>query len=98
ARDIRRHDSCPAEGAVDEPARGGASEEFVVGGELAAPDPERIAVGRALLEPGGKQPRRAERVDVARVGDAADIIERVAAAIRDLIDREMRARAVPAVF
>src|SRR5581483_4523195 len=49
-----------------------------------------------LLEPGGEQPRGGEGVDVARVGDAADVVGHGPPAVVDLIDGDVRRGAFPA--
>ena len=86
----------PAEGAVDQAARGLAGDEFIVAGELAEAERDAIFFRVAVLEPGREQPRGRQRVDVARVGDAADIIDGVEPAIVDVEHGEMGARALPA--
>ena len=81
-------------GRLDVAAGGRAQHEFVVGRDLADAQPNSIV--EALLEPGGEQPRGRQRVDRTRVGDAADVLERVVAAVVILIDRDVRRRASPA--
>src|ERR1019366_4393417 len=81
-------------GTVDVSADGGADHELIVGGELA--DAQREAVVETLFEPGSEQPRRREPVDIARVGDAADIVGDVMAAVVELKDAEMCTGAGPA--
>src|SRR5450759_914471 len=81
-------------GTVDVSADGGTDHELIVGSELA--DAQREAVVETLFEPGSEQPRRREPVDIARVGDAADIVGDVMSAVVELKDAEMGTGAGPA--
>ena len=87
--------ACPAEGTVEQVGRGRAVEEFVVRRNLPHAD-RNLVVEQTLLEPGGEQPRRRQRVDVADVADAAGVVGGDAASVVQLINREVRGGAFPA--
>jgi hypothetical protein len=89
-------DASPAEGSVDQATGGRADEEFIVRGKL--PDAQRHAVVEGiLLEPGGEQARRRQRIDIARIGNRTNIVRRSHVAdIVDLVDCEMGGGAIPA--
>ena len=84
------------EGGVDQVAGGRADQELVVGGELA--DAQRdLVVVEILLEPGGEQPGRRQRLDIARIRDAADVVgRRQAVGMADLVEGGVGGGAAPA--
>src|SRR5215471_5502706 len=83
-----------AERGVDQVACSRADQEFVVGGDLA--DAQRNLVAEEiLLVPGREQPRRRQRLDIARIRDAADEVRRrKPEGMTDLVERGVRGGAL----
>ena len=80
----------PTKGSVDQAASRVASEEFIVGGELPDPDRNPIVV-QILLKPSGKQSRGCQCVDIAGIGNGANLVCDIVPAIVDLEYSDVRA-------